>query len=147
MSDSQESSQPLLAASDQSKRKFIRGAAIAAPVVLTLRSGSVLAQISACPFQVTATGTLNLATGNLENVDGIPSGGEHCYVPAEGATCTDPRSLHGMGERSLGQLLGDVVVNESSYSCSGVSGGEGSQSVIIVTASSAASLSGIGPDI
>jgi hypothetical protein len=118
---------------DLRRRRLMRGAAVAVPTIITLRSGAAAA-VSLCP-QIKGTATVN-GTGKIMSFDN-PS-----WPPVEGDVCTTavsnrcPNITNILGTVSV-EYKNDGSVN--SRNCSGISGNNNG-TVFIVAESSAASL-------
>ena len=124
--------------SDSSRRRLVRSAVAIAPMVLTLRSGALLAATSVCSGQITLKGTVGNG-GKLEPPDfgdfSPTPGRDECFVFIEPAGSCPPSQTDEVGD-PLGFLIQDG--NSSNYRCSGNPAKD--TNVVVITASSAASL-------
>lgn len=114
---------------DLKRRRLIRGAAGAAPVVLTLRSGS-LAAAASCISAV----KINLSTNSSNEIQGDTTGvlpGMHCVGDTDPTNCVGANHI----QKNIGTTAG-LVQNTSPLKCGTGTEGTSRNNVAILTAAS-----------
>lgn len=118
---------------DPSRRRLVRGAAAVAPLVLTLRSGGVLAAASCVGVrQFVSTDTVGEFTTN-----GISAVGDECFTPYDRGTCPDMKIIAGT-RTGVTVDLAAINPGPGKLRCQGVT----SQFVAILSTAAVTSITG-----